>query len=262
MACFCTHCPPVQTIALATHCSGDGGAHLSPTSTQHYALHATPFPGDQSFGLVGAQYPTGSLPGTAPTQQLLLKPYAPPIAQHIIHQPPLHQFPTPAYIPFCTTPLHRYTGHYVAPPGDAMVDQEEHLGATQSTYVVPAPATPSPSAANLDPYDDRFAVLEKALRQVQGTDHHSYQFRDLCYFPEVVLASKFRIPDFEKYNSRGCPIAHMKAYYGDLAQLQADDRLLICLFQKSLTGPALKWFTSLDMATIKTWNDLSRACLE
>ena len=54
----------------------------------------------------------------------------------------------------------------------------------------------------------------------------------------------------------------MKAYCGDLAQLQADERLLIRLFQKSLTGPALKWFTSLDMAVIKTWDDLSSAFLE
>ena len=77
-----------------------------------------------------------------------------------------------------------------------------------------------------------------------------------------MLPLKFRILDFEKYNGRGCPIAHLKAYCGDLPQLQADDRLLIRLFQKSLTNPALKWFTSLDMATIKTWDDLSRAFLE
>ena len=54
----------------------------------------------------------------------------------------------------------------------------------------------------------------------------------------------------------------MEAYCGDLAQLQADDRLLIRLFQKSLIGSALKWFTSLDMTTIKTSNDLGRAFLE
>ena len=34
------------------------------------------------------------------------------------------------------------------------------------------------------------------------------------------------------------------------------------MFQKSLTGPALKWFTSLDMTAIKTWNDLSQVFLE
>ena len=93
-------------------------------------------------------------------------------------------------------------------------------------------------------------------------DFHSYQFRDLYCFLEVVLPPKFKISAFDKYNGRGCPIAHLKAYCRDLAQFQADDRLLIRLFQKSLTGPALKWFTSLDMATIKTWNDLGRAFLE
>ena len=73
---------------------------------------------------------------------------------------------------------------------------------------------------------------------------------------------KFHILDFDKYNGKGCPISHLRAYYEDLAQLQVDKRLLFCLFQKSLTGPALKWFTSLDMATIKTWSDLSQAFLE
>ena len=33
------------------------------------------------------------------------------------------------------------------------------------------------------------------------------------------------------------------------------------MFQKSLTGPTLKWFTLLDMATIRTWNDVSQAFL-
>ena len=83
-------------------------------------------------------------------------------------------------------------------------------------------------------------ILEKALCLVQGTDHQSYHFQDLYYFPEVVLPPKFRILDFDKYNGRGCPITHLKVYYGDLAQLQADKRLLIHLFLKSLTGPVLK----------------------
>ena len=38
--------------------------------------------------------------------------------------------------------------------------------------------------------------------------------------------------------------------------------MLIRLFQKSLSSPTLKWFTSLDMTVIKTWNDLSQAFLE
>ena len=121
-----------------------------------------------------------------------------------------------------------------------MVNPEEHLSATLLAYAVPTPTAPSPLATNPDSINNRMDVLEKALRLVQGVDLQSYQFWDLCYFPEAVLPPKFRITVFDKYNGRGCPIAHLKAYCRDLAQLQADERLLIHLFQKSLTGPTLK----------------------
>ena len=85
--------------------------------------------------------------------------------------------------------------------------------------MIPALAAPSPSAVSPTPLDNRVGILEKALRLVQGVDHQSYQFRDLYYFLEEVLPPKFRILDFDKYNGRGCPIAHLKAYCGDLAQL-------------------------------------------
>ena len=84
----------------------------------------------------------------------------------------MHQrFPTPACIPAYTAPMHGYAGHHVASLGDAMVDPEEHPGATQSAYVVPAPAAASPSAANRDLINNRMDVLEKALRLMQGADH-------------------------------------------------------------------------------------------
>ena len=111
-----------------------------------------------------------------------------------------------------------------------MVDPEEHLVVTQTAYVVPAPTASPPLAANPVPINDRMDVLVKALRLVQGKDHQSYQFRDLYLFPEAALPSKFHISVFGKYNGRGCPILHLKMYYGDLAQLQADERLLIRLF--------------------------------
>ena len=72
--------------------------------------------------------------------------------------------------------------------------------------------------------------LERALRLIQGGDRQSYQFRDLCYFPEAVLPPNFHIPEFDKYNGKGCPISHLWAYCGNLVQLQADERLLIRLF--------------------------------
>ena len=52
-----------------------------------------------------------------------------------------------------------------------MMDPKEHLGATQSTYVAPAPTAPSPTAAAPDALLIGMGDLEKALRQVQGDDH-------------------------------------------------------------------------------------------
>ena len=37
----------------------------------------------------------------------------------------------------------------------------------------------------------------------------------------------FHVPDFDKYNGKGCPISHLRAYCGDLTQLQGDDRFPI-----------------------------------
>ena len=76
------------------------------------------------------------------------------------------QVPTPACIPAHTAPTHGYADHHVASLGDVMVDLEEHLGATQSVYVVSAPAAPSPLVANPDPINNRVDVLEQALRLV------------------------------------------------------------------------------------------------
>jgi hypothetical protein len=45
-------------------------------------------------------------------------------------------------------------------------------------------------------------------------------------------------------------------------QLQNDEHLLIRLFQKSLTGPALRWFTSLDLTSIQTWDQLAKAFVD
>ena len=115
-------------------------------------------------------------------------------------------------------------------PGGVMVDPEDPSGVAYSVYVALAPAAQSPLAAPSDALLARMGNLEKALRQVQGGDRRSYQFWDLCYFQEAILPLNFYVPEFEKYNGKGCPISHIQAYCGDLAQLQADDRLLIWLF--------------------------------
>ena len=41
-----------------------------------------------------------------------------------------------------------------------------------------------------------------------------------------------------------------------------DQRLLIHLFQDSLTGAALKWYMSLDNSSIRTFNDMGEAFIK
>ena len=100
-----------------------------------------------------------------------------------------------------------------------MVDPKEHLGATQMVYVNPAPAASSLPAATPNTLLNRMGDLERALRLVQGGERQSFEYRDLCYFPEAVLPLKFRIPNFDKYNGKGCPISHLRAYCGNPTQL-------------------------------------------
>ena len=45
-------------------------------------------------------------------------------------------------------------------------------------------------------------------------------------------------------------------YVGALNPLGLSNELLAQLFQQSLTGAALKWFMSLDLTKIRTWEDI------
>ena len=127
---------------------------------QHFAQHATPSFGGQSFGLVGAQQPSGPLLGTVPVQQLLLPHTAPYTAQHTIYPSPLHQVQIPAYISQHYSQSHGYAGPHASTPGGVMVDPEECFRATHTTYAVPTLATQSSPAAVSDALLVRIGDLE------------------------------------------------------------------------------------------------------
>ena len=75
--------------------------------------------------------------------------------------------------------LQSNTDHHVASPANAMVDLEEHLGATHTAYANPAQAAPSQLVAIPDTLLNRMGDLERALRLVQGGERQSFQFLDL-----------------------------------------------------------------------------------
>jgi Retrotransposon gag protein len=57
-------------------------------------------------------------------------------------------------------------------------------------------------------------------------------------------------------------MSHLRTYCVDMVPIKSNDHLLIRYFQKSLTGPALKWFTSLDFSSIISFDHLSKLFID
>jgi Retrotransposon gag protein len=57
-------------------------------------------------------------------------------------------------------------------------------------------------------------------------------------------------------------MSHLRAYCRDMVPIKSNDHLLIRYFQKSLTGPALKWFTSLDLSSVISFDHLSNLFID
>lgn len=55
--------------------------------------------------------------------------------------------------------------------------------------------------------------LEKQLKQIKGVDSWgSVDFNDLCLHLGLKFPPRFKCPDFEKYDGKGCPYAHLRIY--------------------------------------------------
>ena len=82
---------------------------------------------------------------------------------------------------------------------------------------------------------------------------------NLCWFPDLIIPPKFKMPDFEKYNGKGDPKLHLNMYIGHMAPYLKEEKLMIHCFQHSLSGAALHWFLRMDKSGIKNWEDLAEA---
>lgn len=60
---------------------------------------------------------------------------------------------------------------------------------------------------------DKIDSLEKQIRQIKGADAMgSVNFTDLCIYLNLKLPPKFKMPDFQKYDGKSCPMAHLRLY--------------------------------------------------
>ncbi|GKV08463.1 hypothetical protein SLEP1_g20085 [Rubroshorea leprosula] len=100
--------------------------------------------------------------------------------------------------------------------------------------------------------------MEETLKSMQGVQtNKSVDISSLCFFPNIQLPHKFKLPEFDKYNGIGCPYAHLTMYCRKMAPYANNEKLMIHYFQDSLTGPADAWFSTLDKSKVKSWHDLT-----
>lgn len=79
---------------------------------------------------------------------------------------------------------------------------------------------------------DKVEELERQLKQIKGVDSlESVNLSDLYIQPGLKFITKFKCPDFKKYDGKSCPYAHLKVYGVVMAQY-GDRKLLHRLFQE------------------------------
>ena len=109
----------------------------------------------------------------------------------------------------------------------------------------------------------RHDSLEQRLKAVQ--DKNAFKGlnpNDLNLVSDLVIPSHFKMPRFEKYDGTSCPKMHLIMYCNKMTMHAHNEKLLIHIFQESLTGATSEWYLRLKRNQACTWRDLSRAFLE
>ncbi|CAL5198001.1 unnamed protein product [Lathyrus oleraceus] len=108
----------------------------------------------------------------------------------------------------------------------------------------------------------RCCVLEKRFKAIEGKDTVELNALDMCLVPGLVIPTKFKAPEFEKYKGDGCPKHHLVMFYRKMTSHVHDDKLMIHCFQDSLTGASLSWYMKLERNHVQSWLDLANTFLK
>ena len=75
--------------------------------------------------------------------------------------------------------------------------------------------------------------------------------------PDAKLPEGYKLPKFEMFNGIGDPKAHLRMYCDKLVGVGRDERILMKLFMRSLTGEALSWYIEQDSRKWVEWVDMA-----
>ena len=78
---------------------------------------------------------------------------------------------------------------------------------------------------------ERFDHIKERLRAIEGGGDYAFtDMTELCLVPDVVILSKFKVPDFDKYKGTTCPKNHLKMYSRKMGAYSKNEKLLMHFF--------------------------------
>ena len=73
--------------------------------------------------------------------------------------------------------------------------------------------------------------IEERLMAIEGGKNYAFaNIEELFLVPNVIIPSKFKVPDFDKYKGTTCPKNHLKLYYQKIGAYAKDEKLLMHFF--------------------------------
>lgn len=100
--------------------------------------------------------------------------------------------------------------------------------------------------------EKKVKAIEEKLKAMESTDTLGLDAVEMCLVPGVVIPTKFKFPNFDKYKRTSDPRTHIRAYYRKMVAYSNDGRLLVHFFQDSLSGASLDWYMQLEGTHIHT----------
>ena len=93
----------------------------------------------------------------------------------------------------------------------------------------------------------RYNLLKEKLKVLEGDDvYRVIDATELSLVLDLVIPSKFKVPNFAMYGGTSCPKKHLTMYCRKMAGYIGNEKLLIHCFQDSLIGSAANWYVRLN----------------
>ncbi|XP_070005246.1 uncharacterized protein [Nicotiana sylvestris] len=99
--------------------------------------------------------------------------------------------------------------------------------------------------------------LKKLTSRVQGVEGgkgiEGLNYEDICIQLDVELPEGYKPPKLEMFDGMDDPKVHLRTYCDKLMRVGKDERILLKLFMRSLTGDTLAWYISQNPKKWVNW---------